>query len=176
MADNNIQQTASANNPLEELSFDHIIGGPLRACAEAQREAALASYEYLKEMGLEADKTGLAKYQPATISFLFTKDGFTHRIRVPLLTIIPVPYLQINRINLTFQATVTECTNNELKAKFAASTSQVKQEQNLSHSDNITAKDNIDISICASASEVPPGMAKLMEILQTQMSEINDVK
>ena len=174
MADNSNTLANRINNPLEELSFDQIIGAPLRACAEAQQEAASASYEYLKSMGLEEDDSGLAFYKPAMMSFLFVVGGVTQRLTVPLLSIIPVPYLQIDHINLKFQATVEACDKNNLTAKFAATAPKVKLEAQQEEKATITAKENIDINICATASDVPPGMAKLIEILQTQLTEIND--
>ena len=46
--------------------------------------------------------------EPVTVSFYFESAGQVHRIVMPLLLIVPVPYLQIDRVDLTFQATVTE--------------------------------------------------------------------
>lgn len=174
MADNNNQLAEVVNKPLEELPFDHIIGGPLRACAEAQQEAAQATFEYITQMGLENDDTGLAQYKPAMLSFIFVKDGVAQRIKVPLLSVIPVPYLLIDKIDLTFQATVTGCSQNSLTAKFAASSPNVSVNVKGDSSSQVTAMENIDIRVSAMASEIPSGMAKLIEILQTQMTEIND--
>ena len=174
MSEKNNQLAEAVNNPLEALSFEHIIGHPLKACAEAQQEAAEACYQYLVDMGLESDQTGMAKYKPVMLSFLFTKDGYTHRISLPLLTVIPVPYLLIDHINLNFQATVTACNDSELKAKFAASTPNVKLDVKSDGSTQMMAKENIDINIRATASGVPYGMSKLIEILQTQMIEFKD--
>lgn len=176
MPDNNSPLASAVNNPLKALSFDHIIGGPLRSCAEAQQEAALASYDYLKAMGLEPDPTGMGRFRPTMLSFYFTKDGNTHKVSIPLLSVVPVPYLLIDRVHLSFQATVTGCEQGSLTAQFAATTAQVKREANSSSTGSITAKENIDINICASASDVPSGMAKLIEILQTQMTDISDYK
>lgn len=50
-----------ATNALQEFPFGSIIGGPLRACAEAQEEQAKAAAEFMKEAGLYLDKEAKEK-------------------------------------------------------------------------------------------------------------------
>lgn len=45
-----------ATNALQALPFGSIIGGPLRACAEAQEEQAKAAAKFMKWAGLDPDK------------------------------------------------------------------------------------------------------------------------
>ena len=45
-----------ATNALQAIPFDNIIGGPLKACAEAQAEQAEAADKFMKEVGLDPDK------------------------------------------------------------------------------------------------------------------------
>lgn len=45
-----------ATNALQGIPFGSIIGGPLRACAEAQAEQAKAAAKFIKEIGLDPDK------------------------------------------------------------------------------------------------------------------------
>lgn len=50
-----------ATNALQGIPFGSIIGGPLRACAEAQEEQAKAAAEFMKEAGLDPDKDAKEK-------------------------------------------------------------------------------------------------------------------
>ncbi len=45
-----------ATNALQGIPFGSIIGGPLRACAEAQTELAETTAEFMKEVELSPDK------------------------------------------------------------------------------------------------------------------------
>ena len=45
-----------ATNALQGTPFGSIIGGPLRACVEAQEEQAKAAAEFMKETELNSDK------------------------------------------------------------------------------------------------------------------------
>uniref|UniRef100_UPI004026A889 DUF2589 domain-containing protein n=1 Tax=Parabacteroides distasonis TaxID=823 RepID=UPI004026A889 len=45
-----------ATNALQALPFGSIIGGPLKACTEAQSELAKTNVEFMKEAGLDPDK------------------------------------------------------------------------------------------------------------------------
>lgn len=44
-----------ATNALQSLPFDNIIGGPLKACIEAQQLEKIAA-EFMKEAGLDPDR------------------------------------------------------------------------------------------------------------------------
>ena len=57
--ENNIDTTPSsvATNALQAIPFGQIIGGPLSACVDAQREAALTTVNFINEIGL-TDKDG----------------------------------------------------------------------------------------------------------------------
>ena len=82
MAENTKELGEAINQPLKELSFEHIIGEPLRACVDAQQEAAIATYQYLKAVGFEKDPTLLADFKPTPMVFYFEKDGNVSGVRV----------------------------------------------------------------------------------------------
>jgi hypothetical protein len=179
MAENNQGLAEAMNQPLESLSFEHIIGGPLQACVVAQKEASEATYEYLKAVGFQKDPTLLADYQPTPVTFYFINEGIMKRLRVPLLSIIPIPYLQIGYIDLTFKAEVSGWDNKTNKAKFTYSPTRTRirrsEEKQVDSSSEIVAKENLDIRIRATSSDMPAGMAKLMEILDTQLTSLYDM-
>ena len=180
MAENKIEIAEAVTQPLKELSFEHIIGEPLRACVDAQQEAAIATYQYMKAVGFEKDPTHLADFRPTPMVFYFEKDGVVNRLSIPLLTILPIPYLMIGNIDLHFKAEVTGWDNDKDQATFTFASSGAHVEANgtqvVESMSEIQAKETLDIRIHATSSDLPGGMAKLMEILDTQMTDMYDLK
>ena len=143
---------------LQELDFNRILGAPLSACVNAQEEAAQATLQYLNEV-------------------VFTQAGDDDSsIVMPLLLIVPVPYLQIDRVDLTFQATVTESRMNHdtrklsLKAKYSApgDSAEVSKETKAEYMN----KRCIDINLSVTSADMPMGISKLLEIFNNQLVEV----
>lgn len=91
-------------NLLGTLSFDKLIGNPLRAAIKAQRDLAKETLSYIREEGMKVDEDG--KGQITYVSMNFLKDGKQVKMRVPLLTLMPVPRLSITSMSYTFKAKV----------------------------------------------------------------------
>ena len=45
-----------ATSAMQAIPFSSMIGGPLKACIEAQAMAAKTSWEFIKEVGLNTDE------------------------------------------------------------------------------------------------------------------------
>lgn len=161
---------------LQELDFNRILGAPLSACVNAQEEAAQATLQYLNEVVFTQAGDDDSSLEPVTVSFYFESAGQVHRIVMPLLLIVPVPYLQIDRIDLTFQATVTESRMNHdtrklsLKAKYSApgDSAEVSKETKAEYMN----KRCIDINLSVTSADMPMGISKLLEIFNNQLVEV----
>lgn len=161
---------------LQELDFNRILGAPLSACVNAQEEAAQATLQYLNEVVFTQAGDDDSSLEPVTVSFYFESAGQVHRIVMPLLLIVPVPYLQIDRVDLTFQATVTESRMNHdtrklsLKAKYSApgDSAEVSKETKAEYMN----KRCIDINLSVTSADMPMGISKLLEIFNNQLVEV----
>lgn len=161
---------------LQELDFNRILGAPLSACVNAQEEAAQATLQYLNEVVFTQAGDDDSSLEPVTVSFYFESAGQVHRIVMPLLLIVPVPYLQIDRVDLTFQATVTESRMNHdtrklsLKAKYSApgDSAEVSKETKAEYMN----KRSIDINLSVTSADMPMGISKLLEIFNNQLVEV----
>lgn len=161
---------------LQELDFNRILGAPLSACVNAQEEAAQATLQYLNEVVFTRAGDDDSSLEPVTVSFYFESAGQVHRIVMPLLLIVPVPYLQIDRVDLTFQATVTESRMNHdtrklsLKAKYSApgDSAEVSKETKAEYMN----KRCIDINLSVTSADMPMGISKLLEIFNNQLVEV----
>lgn len=161
---------------LQELDFNRILGAPLSACVNAQEEAAQATLQYLNEVVFTQAGDDDSSLEPVTVSFYFESAGQVHRIVMPLLLIVPVPYLQTDRVDLTFQATVTESRMNHdtrklsLKAKYSApgDSAEVSKETKAEYMN----KRCIDINLSVTSADMPMGISKLLEIFNNQLVEV----
>lgn len=166
MADNNsISQVKSVIN---SIPFEEILGGPLVACVGAQRDASFTAYKFMREVTMNTGKDGEA--EPVMVSFSFIKDGKKLKLNVPLLTIVPLPFIQIDYVDLAFTAnvTATEERNGEahLTAKYSTETGDEQEDktEDGSSMSSFTDQNIMKVNIRAVTSDMPPGIAKMQQI------------
>ena len=108
------------------------------------------------------------------MTFYFESAGVVNRLTIPLLCIVPVPYLQIEQVNLTFQATVTESSMSDdrlqLKAKYS-SPGDSGEESDVSKAEYQNRR-CIDVNLCVCAADMPMGISKILEIFNNQLVEV----
>lgn len=187
-----IDQSAAdvATSSLKSLPFGNIIGGPLVACVEAQAQAARTSWEFIQNVGLYTD--GKEK-KTVNVSFQFIKDGHMAQITVPLLTIVPIPYIAINSIDISFKANISasaasaEKENSSSSVDTSVSASArcfwARGSMNASYSskkDSSATKDSkysveytMDVAVHAGQDSMPAGMAKVLEMLNNSISVVS---
>ena len=102
--DSSASQTAT--NALQAIPFGTIIGGPLKACIEAQALAAQTTWEFIQNVGLNIDPETKEK-KAVNVTFQFIQNGEMVQLNVPLLTIVPIPYIAINTVDISFKANIT---------------------------------------------------------------------
>jgi len=103
------------------LSLYQLIGAPLWALIEAEKYAATATKEFIEEVGFEPQKRETESTKPSyedfgklrTISFQQerrTAEGqaATYKVEVPMLSILPIPALQIKEAELEFYVKIVE--------------------------------------------------------------------
>lgn len=189
---------------LQAIPFGTMIGAPLSACIEAQKEAALTSVDFIRSVGFSSDKNTPEKV--ITVSFKYERNGKEVTLTVPLLTIVPIPFISIDTVNISFKANLKSIESSRL----TESSSDVKTE-NSAHTENYkglrwlgvkksqssltgsvsTKKDSrstqnsnysieatIDINIVAHQESMPAGLSKVLEMLNNaiSVSEAEDKK
>lgn len=178
-------------NTLQNLPFDSIIAAPLSACVNAQAEAAQTTINFIHEVGLNEDENG--NKEAVYVFFNFIQGGRRVTISVPLLTMVPIPYIAINTIDINFKATVngvqsqentagqsTDATKTYEKKEgklgwFKASTTKLnssvstKKDSASTKTSNYSVEATIDVAVHASQDSMPAGMAKILEMLGSAM-------
>lgn len=170
------------------LPMETIIGGPLQAVVKAQSMAAHETASFIQNVGLQDGKA-------RTVGFSFERQALaadgnstateTVNMNVPLLTILPVPFIRVEAATVDFECNVssTEVTtsSHDLGVDASASGSYwgTKVSVKASYSYQKTSKSQVDksaslkVQVKAVQDEVPGGLAKVLQILESAVSDSN---
>jgi len=176
-----------ATSALQGIPFSSLIGGPLNAAVDAQVKAAGATVNFIQNVGL----TGPAdNRRPIQVEFVYYVDGKEAKLMVPLLTIVPIPYLSIDSVDIQFKANIkaeasthqednssSETTvGNKSSASFGGWFAKGSTEFNASYSSKKDSKATqeskysveytMDLKIHAGQDDMPAGLAKVLNILE----------
>lgn len=183
-----------ATNALQAIPFSSLIGGPLDACVQAQAQAAMTSWEFIRNVGLTTDpETGETK--AISVTFQYQKGGQMVNLVVPLLTIVPIPYIAIDEITIDFLANISASSSSvveksetteyggevagsmkigfgifSLKTDFKANYSS-KKDSKATEESKYSVEYTMTVHVAASQSAMPAGLAAILNILQSSITE-----
>lgn len=166
MADGpNTNSGSKVASALNSIPFGNIIGGPLAACVRAQAEAAQTTIDFIRGFTMTNSELDPEGVEPITVTFTFIMNGEKTRMTVPLMTIVPIPYMHIDYVNLNFTADITACDNGKMEAKYATEgyTRTEDDEQ------SVSVESKMGINVRASTSSMPSGMAKMLEFFTNNL-------
>lgn len=89
------------NNEVQAVPLNALIGDPLKACMDAQTVLAQTFKESSPETGKYTDSKSQERQEPA-VHFDFMKDGRKVQVSAPLLSVVPIPPLNIGACGITF--------------------------------------------------------------------------
>lgn len=179
------------------LDMSTLIGGPLKAACDAQSMLAATTTRFIENVGMEApDSDGKRKVR--TTSFTFKRAAVNEEtgeqteeeveMNVPILSIINVPSLQVDNVDIKFDMEVKSAVSSENKSakegtldaeaglaigpfhmdvKIKGSISS--QESNTRSSDN-SAKYHVEVH--AAQAKEPEGLARMIDVLATACTPV----
>lgn len=181
-------------NDLSSIPFDRMIGGPLSACIEAQEQAAVSTVNFIDRVGFDPEKPG----QVINVDFRYKRDGQDVLLSVPLLTIVPIPFISIDTVNISFKASLksisTESavdkdkvtTYDKVNSRYVGINSYLgrlglekttmkgsvstKKDSVATQNSAYSIEANIDINVIAHQESMPGGLAKVLEMLNQAIS------
>ncbi len=177
----------SATGQLSALPFDNLIGGPLVAAVDASGKAAMSSYNFINTVGF--DKDGKTR----TVSFTYEKDGTSLSLTVPLLSILPIPFIRIESMNISFKANISADTSSNdtstsstekkvsaevsgqywfVKAKMNASASS-KKDSSSTRDSKYSVEYTMDVNVHAVQDAMPAGLSKVLNIMTDAIASTN---
>jgi hypothetical protein len=192
---------AQAVQELRHIPFSTLIGGPLKASVEAQAMAAMTTVEFIQRVGFsssdgdaifnddgeEKPESDFGTLRMTTFRYM-RKDAQGQlseaELKVPLLTIVPIPHLNVDEVTINFRANLTDSvqsthtaslsTSHTYGAKWKAWWSPVRAEfrgsvstqRNSETKSKYQAEYGMDIQVRASQDDMPAGMARMLKIME----------
>ncbi|NJQ01724.1 DUF2589 domain-containing protein [Streptomyces sp. PLAI1-29] len=181
---------------LSSLDFSSMIGGPLTAVVKAQAQSAQSSVDFIKSVGF--DKNG----SPTMVSFSYDRPvekknengvvtGVDHKkftLSVPILTMLPTPFLRIAETTIEFNAKInsvqesTTASSSSLNASLDASagwgpfSAQLKvgfsHQQSTTEGSKVERTYSLQVRVKAVQDEMPAGTERLLGILEHSIKEV----
>jgi hypothetical protein len=190
---------------LASLDFESMIGGPLVAVINAQAQAAMSTVNFIKAVGFKppasAEDAGddTTTGDPIYVSFNYPKelspyvpaaDGNpavpavyeTHELKVPILTILPIPFIRVDVAEVDFNAKInsvqyrkTDTSLNvtasvEAKAGWLFGSAKLKvstaYQRNTQQGSTVNRTYSMAVHVKAVQDEMPAGMEKMLSILE----------
>ena len=192
---------------LSSIDFKSLIGGPLIAVVEAQAQAALSTVNFIREVGFKTPAKDTSDVpgdfpttgDPVYVVFKYPKEISPYepetstparfqemKLEVPILTIVPIPYLRVEEVTIDFNAKINSMTSYEytkasgydtasstsgsggflfgkVSASFKCSTST---KSNSKSAGQVERTYSLAVHVRAVQDELPGGMEKVLGILE----------
>lgn len=185
-----------ATSALQAIPYGSLIGGPLDACIKAQSAAAMTTVDFIQRVAFTKDPV-TGKEEVKNVTFQYVAGGETFNLVVPLLAIVPIPYIGIDQITIDFKAnihaessSVTEDSTNttfggeanggisvglgpfSVKVDFKANYSS-KKDSKATQSSKYSVEYTMDVHVEASQADMPAGLAKVLNILEANITSVS---
>ncbi len=169
---------------LSSIDFESLIGGPLSAIVHAQAKSAMSTINFVQSVGFDEQNKSIPLEFTAIRSVPNDEGTYvdiTHKMTVPILSALPIPFLRVESARIEFNAKITSMEYVDTKtsisatadfeakagwgwgsAKLKASVSYKKS----SRSGNKTDRSySMNVVVNAVQDEMPEGMEKILEFL-----------
>jgi Protein of unknown function (DUF2589) len=182
---------------LNSLDFGVYIGGPLQAAVDAQQAASIAQVEFINAIGFEGEgadrklryvdfshkkKVPNPNYDPEDES----SQPYLERdvlITVPFLTILTVPALRIDEVNIEFNAKLTSVETQTASSEFAAGLevsgkfwkvrfkATASYKRTTSSTSTVEKTYNLGVRVRAVQDELPAGLDRVLTMLEDSIAQ-----
>lgn len=184
---------------LTNIPFGQLVAAPLKAAIEAQAIAADTTINFIKEIGFSEDANGALEATTVTFSYQ-APSGEKSILTVPVLAIVPIPYIEIETLDIDFKAKITasgsssESQTTSKSASFGGSASGSFSKKspgkafkaNLAISGGVSSKKDststrdskysveycYDLHVHATQPGPPAGLSKILSILESTLTPV----
>lgn len=146
---------ASSADAVSQIPFGNLIGSILTASIDAQEHASDVAWEYTQRV--------LAHNTPLVFSFM--ENGVMKGLEVPLITVVPLPYMRLEKIDIDFDANVEM--SHEDNDRFVANINNKSTQVSTVSTAKSTA--NLHININAATTDMPAGLSSLLQYIQNSV-------
>ncbi|UAA37539.1 DUF2589 domain-containing protein [Paraneptunicella aestuarii] len=164
------------------FDFSSLLSSQVRAIIEADAESAATTADFIEKVGFEKDRNskGMGKLRMVEFTMQRRNDEgglSTHHVKIPLLSLIPIPMLNIERAEINFDLQIEEIQENttedanaknlrgrqasRLRTSFAR-----KTPANRKSSGSTTHQADLSVKLTMSQSDFPLGIERLLNIAE----------
>jgi len=185
---------SAAGNEMSSVDFFTILSGPLVAIIKAQGNAAATTVQFIKSVGFEpasesdmADSAAVSAVDNMDIGnarmveFSYSNNERHGTITVPLLTIVPIPFLRFESIDVELNVKITSMDSTASSSSTSVGVSAsvgatyygvtVSVQASVSHQAKSSATNEVKreystrVFVHAVQAECPEGMKKILDKL-----------
>lgn len=192
---------------LSQIPFAHLIGSPMKAAIEAQALAAQTTVEFIQKVGFKQPAAGgpdalftnpeqnadVGEIRNITMEYSKLDENDTQQsfsLTVPLLSIVPIPYLRIEEMTIDFKAKLTDSIVRNTNTSFSVDTtvggsysafwSPVKLDFRVNAAfktssatqASATRDYSMEIHVRATSDDMPGGLSRIIDILEAAITEV----
>ena len=167
------------------LQMDQLIGGPLRAAADANAHMANSTADFINKIGFDNKgnvRNVMFGYQKRTANEDGTSNLDELKVAVPILAIVPIPNLQVDEVNILFDMEVKQSQREEETMDMSASmdaslkiwpvkvnvTGSVSSQKSNTRSSDNSAKYHVDVR--ATNHGIPEGLARVLDMMAANVA------
>lgn len=189
-------ELVNMGNQFSGLDMASLIGGPLKAACDAQKMLSASTATFIESVGMETDENGNKKVRTTQFSFTRAaqgKDGAdigTEEVmmNVPILSMVNVPSLAVEDVNISFDMEVKSATSQESvsdkKGELEANAGlkigpfhmDVKIKGSVScHESNTRSSDNsakYHVEVRAKQAKQPEGLSRMLDMLASAAAPV----
>lgn len=186
-------------NQFSGLDMAALIGGPLSAACNAQTMLAKSTLDFIEEVGMEAYDSATKTRKVRTTNFSFSRTTESDKpgemksenveMNIPLLAIVNIPSLSIDKVSITFDMEVKSSVSSESKnvqdgqveakagLRIGPFHMDVQIKGSIScHESNTRSSDNsakYHVQVEASQQKTPEGLMRMLDILSSAVAPSN---
>jgi hypothetical protein len=197
----------SQGQELAAIDFADIIGGPLIAVINAQAKSAHVTSNFIQQTAFTTDQNPKLKVvsfdfsqilgsQTQTGTSALTSDQLT--IKVPLLTLLPIPFIRVDSMTITFNVNLHSMSTVALSNDFTFNSSTTASDSSflglgpaISFSASVTDRNtyqndqltddtySLNVTVHAVQDQMPGGMSQILgifgNVIQSQSALIQSI-
>lgn len=190
---------------LKKIPFGVLIGQPLKAAIEAQAVAAKTTIDFIEKVGFvptnpdqdmlfieEKQDADAGQVRNVTFTYKKTDQNGVDRdvsLTVPILSMVPIPYLRIDEMTIEFVAKLTDTIVTTAKTGFALTAetetahkswwspmsfefrTEMSYKTSRKTESTYTREYTMKINVRAVQDDVPAGLERVLDILEQTIKE-----
>lgn len=165
------KNTATSGKHSGIVLSEHM-GNTITECNLAQKNATQSAVDFIfNELFHKAN----GKTEPVMLSFSYHLADTIYKLNIPLILLVPIPFMQISNSDISFYVNFTnkKHSNNSYEVRLSESTEQLKKKSN--RVEGYDVRNNIRVNIRSTLSDMPGGMARLLEVINSNCASIRTI-